>query len=94
MVHYSPHYRYHGAIAQMRMIEVMWRCESFTPEAKHKMARDVLSLWQLDEGYSVVNEYLGKVEQSLARRGDSETVCEGDLPLMEVLQNRQREHTR
>lgn len=93
MVHYSPHYRYHAAIWQAREIEQLRHFAEFTPEAKRRMARDVLSIWQWEEGYYPVNDYLTRVESLIPDRGEK-TISEQDLPTIESIKKRRQEPVR
>lgn len=79
MVHHSPHYRYHGAINQVQMLELFWDNYHFTPQAKRQMARDVLSLWSSGGGYMPANRYLGKLESTLSGR-EGDLIDVDDLP--------------
>jgi hypothetical protein len=48
-IHYSPHYRYHGAGHQIRTLAELWNLPAphdFPPELKESTARHVLALWQ------------------------------------------------
>jgi hypothetical protein len=94
MVHHSPHYRYHGAIEQIREIEAIWQLAPFTAEAKRQVARDVLSLWQVDEGDSLVNDYLNPLSQFIPQRREPEPIGAGDLPSIETIKKRQQENVR
>lgn len=42
----SPHYRYHGAIHEMKSVAYMWEVGRFTPEARRESAAHVLELWR------------------------------------------------
>jgi hypothetical protein len=57
----SPHYSYHGAIAQIRQVEMMWHSSSFSDEAKRNMAQTILDRWQSDGNYFGAGKYLRKV---------------------------------
>lgn len=48
-IHYSPHYRYHGAGHQIRTLAELWNLpapQNFPPELKETTAGHVLALWQ------------------------------------------------
>ncbi len=94
LVHYSPHYRYHGAVSQIRKMEMMWQLVPFAPEAKRQMAHDVLTLWQDDTGYSAAGGYLAEVERLLSQTPKPRAVTKQDLPLVEAIMKRQYEHIR
>jgi hypothetical protein len=80
-VRVSPHYLYHGAVNQIRVLESIWDFRTFTPAAKRQAARDVLLLWQRGEGYWPVDYYLSELE-SISRPWDEdlEPIEVGDLP--------------
>ena len=59
----SPHYNFHGAIAQMRGLEMLWRLVPFTDEAKQEVAHSVLKLWQSDRSESAADSYIREVEK-------------------------------
>lgn len=79
MVRHSPHYRYHGAIYQVQMLELFWDNYRFTPQARLQMARDVLSLWNSGEGDMPANRYIGKLESTLSGR-EGDLIDMDDLP--------------
>ena len=66
---HSPHYRYHGAIHQIRSLEISWEFGKMTPEARRETARVVLRLWQREGGYMPAEDYLEKVWER-AREAD------------------------
>jgi hypothetical protein len=61
LTHHSPHYSYHGAIAQMQELGMLWALEPFTPAAKRAVAANVLRLWQRDDGYWTADRYIQAV---------------------------------
>ncbi len=56
--HHSPHYRFHGAIGQIRELEILWQLGNIDLPIKRKIASHVLALWQLDGSYSSASRYL------------------------------------
>ncbi len=82
LVGHSPHYLYHGAIAQVYKLEMLWDFAHFTPEAKRQTARDVLAFWQKGEGYFLAGDYLRRLE-SLAdsRQHTGQAIDVKDLPV-------------
>jgi hypothetical protein len=66
---WSRHYRYHSAIAQIRMLEVLWELAPFTPNAKRQMCLDVLTLWQEARDDRLVEVY----QEAVASRAISDS---------------------
>ncbi|HEY3320638.1 MAG TPA: hypothetical protein VGP72_09250 [Planctomycetota bacterium] len=65
-VHYSPHYIFHGAIAQIEILTEIWalaKQNGFLEEVKQRTARDVLALWQYAGNDSLAREYIGALEE-------------------------------
>ena len=79
LVHHSPQYRYHGAISDVRLLESFWRTGRFTSSAQRQMARDILLLWQGNEGTSRTIHYLNEVDSMFSGR-DEKVIDIGDLP--------------
>lgn len=48
-VHYSPHYRFHGAISQARFLEKLCEYHHLSPQAGREIALTILELWR-DKG--------------------------------------------
>lgn len=57
-LNHSPHYRFHGALSQARMAEVIYAMYEFTPERKREVAVAVLTAWQESGGDRAAEEYL------------------------------------
>jgi hypothetical protein len=49
-VNHSPHYQYHGAISQMRELQLAWRSREFTPSEKRESVLRLLHAWQQGRG--------------------------------------------
>ncbi len=62
-VGYSPHYRYHGALAQIEVLESADNAISFEAEARHKVADAVLASWQTTGSDSDAVEYVQEVSE-------------------------------
>jgi hypothetical protein len=92
LAHTSPTHRYGGAINHVKQIEETWNVFSVTPHAKQKMARDVLSLWQSDDGDNLVGRYLNELESALwpAIKAKREEIMIDiqDLPTIEFVAGR------
>jgi hypothetical protein len=63
-VRHSPHYRYHGAIHQIKTLEVSEGLIPFEPDARRKVARTLIGLWQNTGSYFAADRYVEKVFQS------------------------------
>jgi hypothetical protein len=61
----SPHFAFHGAIAQIRRLESIWEEQGFTPERRRESARLLLRLWQRDETYFGAEHYLTSLKQEV-----------------------------
>jgi len=60
----SPHFAFHGAIAQIHRLETIWEEQGFTTERRLESARRLLRLWQRDETYySGAERYLTSLKQ-------------------------------
>jgi hypothetical protein len=57
-VHYSPHYRFHGAISQLQHLEQTWEFGRFSPEARRSSGERLLQIWQQSGDYFGAHEYL------------------------------------
>jgi hypothetical protein len=54
--HHSPHYRFHGAITEIRWIEIIWETGRFTPEARQKSGQHILGMWR-SSGLNSASDY-------------------------------------
>ena len=88
-VHHSPHYVYHGAGHQVRLVELTWSVYDFTPDSKRQMARDIVYLWQSLGRYYPVDDYLNELVSVLPRTQER-TVDIRDLPNAGVVAERYR----
>jgi hypothetical protein len=57
-VHYSPHYRYHGAISQIHELEMIWETGQFDSPARRNSAKELLEHWQTEGSYFGASRYL------------------------------------
>jgi hypothetical protein len=57
-VHYSPHYRFHGAITDLQHLEQMWELGRFTPHARRSSGERLLQIWQQSGNYFGSHDYL------------------------------------
>jgi hypothetical protein len=60
----SPHYLFHRAIHQIRMLEIYWKIGRFTPLARQATARRVLQLWQQSGNYLGAGEYIHAIRNT------------------------------
>ena len=80
-VHHSPHYRYHGAIGQIKSLQIVESAIPFEPGARRRVADTLLALWQSNDSYLAADEYIREISQaaiSLHEVGASE-VSESDV---------------
>ena len=79
-LHYSPHYRFHGAIHQIQELEFCWESGKMTPAARKETARHVLRLWQQTGNYGRAGEYIQSVwEQAREAEKKGKVIDVGDL---------------
>ncbi len=69
---YSPHYVYHGAIAQIRGVEMIWQSCPFSDEAKKHVARTILHRWQSDRSYFRAGRYINDVSSTAREKVESD----------------------
>jgi hypothetical protein len=80
-VRHSPHYRFHGALYQIRLLEMCWESGKMTKEARRLTARRVLQLWMETGGDSRAREYIEAVGQrAMSAMGTGTTVDLDELP--------------
>lgn len=80
---YSPHYVFHGAIAQTQMLRMIWSISDFTPAARHETARQLLASWQHGGNYFEANHYLDALSElatSRRKQQPSTPIDVRDLP--------------
>ena len=81
-VHNSPHYMFHGAVSQIRLLEIAWELGEFSEEARQVSARQLLQRWQKDgndEGAKQVNVALSNLALTNSPVGTNEL-----LPFIEA----------
>ena len=80
-LHHSPHYRFHGAINQIRELEICWDFGKMTPAARRKTARNVLRSWRQSGNYFQAGDYIqGVWERSLAAEKNGKSIDVSDVP--------------
>ncbi len=57
-VHYSPHYRFHGAVHQIYDLARAWKTFDLAPTVRQKSAMHLLALWQHDGSDFLAGVYL------------------------------------
>lgn len=78
---HSPHYVYHSAINQIRVLEVLWSAGAFTPAARRASAKRVIQLWRDSESDEGAERYLLAIDNLLFAAGTARTTTdEADLP--------------
>jgi hypothetical protein len=78
----SPHYAYHGAIYQIRELQIAWEVGQITPAAQRATAKHLLVLWKASGSYFGANKALSDLANAAF---DAETAARvpldlGDLP--------------
>jgi hypothetical protein len=81
-LHHSPHYRLHGAMGQIRELEIGWEFGKMTPEARRQTARHVLHLWRQTGNYFQAGRYIQAVwERALEAAKSGKPIDVRDLPV-------------
>jgi hypothetical protein len=71
----------HGAISQIRELEISWELGKMTLAARRETARDVLGLWQQTESYFRAGDYIQTVwERAREAHEKGEVIDVNDLP--------------
>jgi hypothetical protein len=65
IVRYSPHYRFHGAIDQIRTLELINRLIPFDPDAGRIVANRLLTSWQKSGDDTDAERFLAKVTEKV-----------------------------
>lgn len=81
-VRHSPHYRFHGAIQQIKTLELAGETIHFEPNARRKVADIVLRLWQNGESNLDADEFVENVAQTAITLHDGRApeFSEADVP--------------
>lgn len=80
-VRHCPHYAFHGAIAQIRELELVWEMDQFTPAAHRATAKRVLELWQKKKNDSSADAYIRTVANpAFCSDANKRSTNETDLP--------------
>ncbi len=90
-LHNSPHYFFHGAINQIRMLSLWWELEDVPEAIQAKTAADVLALWKFSGGDSLAKYYidglpLGETEDF--KQQVFESVARLEIPQVSTNENR------
>jgi hypothetical protein len=64
-VHHSPHYRYHGAMQQIRKLEQLDSLLTFESAARTGIAESVLALWRDGGTDSAADDYIQEVSETV-----------------------------
>ena len=73
-LHHSPHYSFHGALAQMREIELLFEILAPDAQRKKQTVTDLLTLWQTHGDYFEARRYLATLSE------EANTVLEKKYP--------------
>lgn len=80
-LHHSPHYRFYGAIHQIRELEISWEFGKMKPEARRETARQVLRLWHEAGSFFPAGDYIQRVwERALEANKTGKSIDVKDLP--------------
>ncbi len=80
-LHHSPHYRFHGAMGQIRELEICWEFGKMTPAARRETARQVLRQWQQAGDDYPAGKYIQAVwERAQAAEQSGKSIDVKDLP--------------
>lgn len=91
--HYSPHYRYHGAGSQMRLLAELWQLpppRNFPQELKEATARHVLALWQEGSCFRA-GDYIAELYDLLDVENQDaliESIAQIEMPKFETVGDR------
>ena len=81
-LHHSPHYRFHGAIGQIRELEICWEFGKMTQEARRQTARQVLHLWRQTGNYFEAGRYIQAVWlRAVEAKNGGKSIDVRDLPV-------------
>jgi len=58
---HSPHYIFHGALAQVRELEIIFELKQPTAEQKREIVETILEFWQSSGHDGGVRDYLGEL---------------------------------
>ncbi len=82
LVHYSPHYRYHGAIDQIELLQLCDERIPFESDARRKVGLGILALWQNTSSYHDADQYVHAIETVVSKlhRDGASIITASDLP--------------
>lgn len=84
---HSPHYRYHGANAQIKTLKMIWGAREFTPAARRQSVLRLLSAWQRGESYFAARDYINSLWDVVAeheKKGLTGLIDVDDIPSNDV----------
>jgi hypothetical protein len=64
---YSPNYAFHGALAQARTVEVIFKLREPDAQRKQQIVRDILKLWQTKGDYFEAGRYVATLSEETAK---------------------------
>ena len=81
-VGHSPHYRFHGAIHQIKILELANNTIRFDPDAQRKVAGTLLALWQDGGSSGDADDFVDNVVQTALTLQDDgvSAVTASDVP--------------
>jgi len=70
-IHHSPHYAFHSAYQQIKMLELIWDDFSFDYSARRESAKELLGRWGSSNSDSAGGDYINELTE----------ISEQDVPL-------------
>ena len=64
---YSPNYAFHGALAQARTLEVIFKLREPDAQRKRRIVREILTLWQTKGDYFEAGRYIATLSEETAK---------------------------
>jgi hypothetical protein len=65
----SPHYKFHGAIAQIQEIELAWTLSKASPEQRRIDTARLLKSWQSTKSYFAAAKIVSNIQEKAAEQG-------------------------
>ena len=74
---YSPHYRFHGALAQAHEAGSLFTCYELPQTTRTEIAINLLAMWQTNGSYFAAGEYIRQLEKNISRNTCGAAPSEG-----------------
>lgn len=79
-VDHSPHYRFHGALHQIKTLELADSTIPFAPEAREQVVATLLALWKNSDSDADADDYVEQVAQTAFALHESGVLVFTGLP--------------